>query len=44
MSKNVSLKIYKRMRLATRIYAIVFYTNLTHLLNNQTGFFDKMCQ
>ena len=23
---------------------IVFYTNLTHLLNKQTGFFDKMCQ
>ena len=23
---------------------IVFYINLTHLLNKQTGFFDKMCQ
>ena len=23
---------------------IVFYTNLTHLLNKQTGFFDKTCQ
>ena len=23
---------------------VVFYTNLTHLLNKQTGFFDKMCQ
>ena len=23
---------------------IAFYTNLTHLLNKQTGFFDKMCQ
>ena len=22
----------------------VFYTNLTHLPNKQTGFFDKMCQ
>ena len=22
-------------------YVIVFYTNLTHLLNKQTGFFDK---
>ena len=23
---------------------IVFYTNLTHLLNKETGFYDKMCQ
>ena len=23
---------------------LYFYTNLTHLLNKQTGFFDKMCQ
>ena len=23
---------------------IVFYTNLTHALNKQTGFFVKMCQ
>ena len=35
---------YKQSGSVLSVNPIVFHTNLTHLLNKQTGFFDKMYQ
>ena len=44
LSQESHQELYRLCKHAVFQVCYVFYTNLAHLLNKQTGFYDKMCQ